>query len=333
MLLKRDITNYKLTKAQEGLGKGADMYASFAGIILPSHSPSSDVAVMSYGTTAIAHSTPNSPLFSAATFLGELRNDGLPSPSGVQLWRERAKAFRSLGSEYLNVEFGWRPFVADLLRFGKAVKKTAAHVNSFTSAENKLIRVGHNSGKRFSTESWDGRIFVTAVDNTSFYSAPTGNVTVTNGEEQWFKGAYAYYAPSRGPLSAVSGFERQANLLFGTRLTPEVVWNLAPWTWALDWFGNVGDVMHNLSTIGHDGLVLKYGYVMSHTKTETILTTPTIKPGTGDPHSPLGTSSRKIQETKKRFPASPYFGFGAPGELSASQVAILAALGMSRGPR
>jgi len=130
-------------------------------------------------------------------------------------------------------------------------------------------------------------------------------------------------------------WDAEANKLFGTRLTPEVVWNLAPWSWAADWFGNTGDVLANISALGADSLVLKYGYimrqerVMDHTSWEGYINT-----------QPDGHGARFIRireaygyETKLRLRATPY-GFGIDmGGFSPRQIAISAAVGVNRMPR
>jgi hypothetical protein len=324
MLLKRSMMTYTPGKWLPGdNAAGSDAVMTYWTLPLPSYTVRSDSAVKGDGATLLSKSTPNSPLFSAATFLGELRNDGLPTPSGVQLWREHTKVARGAGAEFLNYEFGWRPFVHDLRNFAKAVKGASKHVQDFTSKQTSLIRVSHGTDTQFSNRTDQGTAYVyLPVDSGHSVTTPA-TVTSEYGERVWFKGAFRYYAPAEGPLKSVAEFERNANHILGARLTPEVVWNLAPWSWALDWFGNVGDVMHNLSTIGHDGMPLLYGYVMSHTKRHSYASAASTWATTS-------TSIDMIDETKKRFPANPYFGFGAVGSLNPTQLAILTAIGITR---
>jgi hypothetical protein len=130
-------------------------------------------------------------------------------------------------------------------------------------------------------------------------------------------------------------YEALANHLFGTRITPELVWNLAPWSWAFDWFTNAGDVIHNISLLGVDGLVLQYGYAMRsmNVKHEMVQT---VTSGLGGRNLGFGglTSTRLVfTETKQRIRANPY-GFGIDDlSLSGRQLAILAALGLTKGKR
>jgi hypothetical protein len=116
-----------------------------------------------------------------------------------------------------------------------------------------------------------------------------------------------------------------ARKLLGVELSPSVLWNLSPWSWAADWVGNMGDLMNVVSALGRDSLVIRNAYVMHHTGLVTTYT--------GDLN---GLPSRRmtkvrIQETKTRIGALSPFGFGlGKADLTAKQWTILAALGMSR---
>jgi hypothetical protein len=116
--------------------------------------------------------------------------------------------------------------------------------------------------------------------------------------------------------------------LLGIRITPEVLWNLAPWSWAIDWFSNLGDVVSNLSDWATDGLALRYGYIMEH---KSIYVTYSL---VGKPRFlPEGTFASDViayRETKRREKATP-FGFGLDwNTFSPRQLAIAAALGITR---
>jgi hypothetical protein len=151
--------------------------------------------------------------------------------------------------------------------------------------------------------------------------------TRTEFRRQWFSGAFTYYLPS-GYDSRI-GMERGALLaqkVFGLELTPEVLWNIAPWSWAVDWVSNVGDVISNLSDWLTDGLVLQYGYIMEQSFVQ----------DTYSWEGPTGFKSAAVRpatvvlttEVKKRRQASP-FGFGTSwSSFTPRQFAIAAALGL-----
>jgi hypothetical protein len=147
-----------------------------------------------------------------------------------------------------------------------------------------------------------------------------------------FSGAFRYHVPmGETQYDKLVRYEQYSNRLLGTRITPEVLWNIAPWSWAVDWFTNAGDVIHNISALGSDGLVMQYGYATDVTR----LTFDTRARTNAGPHVPAGILLTSFEEVKfhKRISANPY-GFGITDtDLSARQLAILAALGLSRGQR
>jgi hypothetical protein len=116
----------------------------------------------------------------------------------------------------------------------------------------------------------------------------------------------------------------KANQLLGLDITPDTLWNLAPWSWAADWFSNIGDITSNMSSF-QQGLVMRYGYQMEHTIVS-------------DTYSSVDKSLRThpltfVVETKQRVKANP-FGFGVTWEgLSPFQLSIAGALGLSKSGR
>jgi hypothetical protein len=157
--------------------------------------------------------------------------------------------------------------------------------------------------------------------------------TVTNSH---FNGGFRFYYPDISTaLDHLVEIENEANLLLGTRLDPEVLWNLQPWTWLADWFINFGDVLGNISALTADGLVMQYGYIMMEKTVSKEITLPrglymSNFPGASYfDEKPLVIKAELA--TKVRAQASP-FGFGlTPEAFTPQQWAILVALGMSQG--
>jgi hypothetical protein len=114
--------------------------------------------------------------------------------------------------------------------------------------------------------------------------------------------------------------------MFGLRITPSLVYNLTPWSWMADWFGNVGDNIDNYTASQDDNLTAKYAYIMK-TITEEVINDSYIKCGGTEV---LGLRWRRGVVAKTRVQAS-QFGFSITmPEFSAWQWSILAALGFSR---
>lgn len=295
-------------------------------------SPKSDSDMRASGTTAIARTAPVNPLFSASNALGELLHDGAPSVVGVQTWRERTKIARSAGSEYLNYQFGWVPLVNDVRNFAHTVRNHHRVLQEFQAGSGKVTRVGYNFPSVVSTTSGSGQTMIRRAGSWGWTSTVPARWVQQSVSRTWFKGAFTYHLPvGQSAAAKAARFASYADHLYGVALTPEVLWNLAPWTWALDWFSNAGDVITNVSNIGKDGLVLRYGYVMHHTSRTTQVESDGRWFGGFYDNRIDPASATMLEEQKKRLPANPYSGFSVNLEpLSAVQSAILLALGLSR---
>lgn len=315
--------------------------AGFTTFDFPTVVKPTDLFLWTQGATAVARTIPTSPLSSSSNFLGELKRDGLPQIVGLHHFEDRARSYRDLsrhyGNEYLNIEFAWRPFISDILKFARAVKTS-----------NEVIRQLHaNSGKnirrRYTFPSADGPPTVT-VQTGKFpagsgpgpagaYYRTSGKLTITTSyvRKTWFSGRYTYHLSlGNSTWDRMRLAEQHANRLLGTRLTPEVLWNLAPWSWAVDWIGNLGDVAKNISYLGQDGLVMRHGYIMDSQETTQRHDLQGAVTYNG---VPVDLSQTFTSSVKARKFASPY-GFGlAFSSFSSRQLAIIAALGMSGGQR
>lgn len=300
------------------------------------------------GATAISRTIPTNPIAGASVAIGEAR-EGFPRFVGSTLLR-RTSLLKDIGDEYLNVEFGWKPMIRDLLSFSKAVKDSNKVLRQMyrDSGASKSVRRRYtfpvvSSGSEPESAPFDSWYAPHKCDGSQFDSwmlgsgpQPIGykawNSTTT---KTWFSGAYSYVMPDppKNFLGQLDKWDAEANKLFGTRLTPSTVWNLAPWSWAADWFSNTGDVMTNMSAFSHDGLVLKYGYIMrQETQMYNVIWQGYINHPSGQARFVKATESNGTI-TKLRLRATP-FGFGIDtGGLTPRQIAISAAVGVTQMPR
>jgi len=308
------------------------------------------------GSEAVKIARPNKPTIDLSVTLGELRFGGLPRLLGSMAGRSKTlvELFRNGGKEYLNLQFGWLPLLRDIQSAVMLVSDGRRILEQYERDIDRLIRrrysfpdqvtvdstlalaPTHSSYKRAPGTPWG----FPAEDHLTFQ--PSGQVpeqvnrTTT---KTWFSGGFRFYHRSvPEALQELSLFEEKANLLLGTRLDPEVLWNLAPWTWLSDWFINFGDVVGNASALLFDDLVMQYGYLMRTTIQEQTISwpqglfyrRPTSALGSVWERVPKGAYSQTISRvTKQRGRASP-FGFGLTGDLTDQQLAIIAAVGISR---
>jgi hypothetical protein len=286
------------------------------------------------GATAISRTKPTNPVAGLTQALIEIRRDGLPHLASSQNWANRAQGARAAGSEYLNAQFGWRPLVNDVTSFTGGVIHADSVIKQYKQG------IGRPTRKRydFPTKSESTTTLISANrwpfgPSGYWYAGDSkgGQLWRTRDivQNRWFVGCFTYYFPwqQAGALGDLAILAHE----LGLEPSPELLWNVAPWTWALDWFANTGDVISNWTAFHQDGLVMYYGYMMEHT-----IVTDTYSL-VGYKNSFLGdikpSDVVKVVETKTRRRANPY-GFGANFEgLSDFQASILAALGISRGRR
>jgi hypothetical protein len=305
-----------------------------------------------YGTLAIKKTIPTNPVAGLATFTGELHQ--FPQMYGAALLKEKLNIFNAIGGEYLNVVFGFAPFVSDLIKAGNSLMNASVAIRQYMRDSGRDVR------RRYDFPPIKTNGAVTDVTGSSASMVPSmtssnydplfvgGGVDRPSKIERqeiltqkiWFSGKYTYYLPARfqdGQFTdkgdtiwdRLVTYEALWNKVLGTRLTPAVLWNLTPWTWLSDWFLNVGDVISNMTSLQNDNLVLRYGYLMCETTLEVIYTAYGFKFTSFNP-GPLVTAYR--QTRKSRYRATP-FGFGLnPATFTPQQWAILGALALTKTP-
>lgn len=322
--------------ASAGVHNGSD--------ISPSTVPS---GLESFAQQAYSRAAPTAVVFDAAQFLGELR-EGLPSLFLTGMYQQ-AKKFKGAGSEYLNVEFGWKPFLNDLwnairvlinytdsvsVKNGARVHRRYAAMPSMSSSSISGIAEIQTRFPRKSSlifGSYDTMTNASMGFNASFNAQKTRTVN------RWFEGEFtSFLSLGFDPSNYFDRVKEMSNI----ELTPAVLWELAPWSWLVDWYLRIGDSIAANEIGANDKLIMHYGYAMEHVVDTTMIswnflqvTNPTVF-NRFNPLPPTVGVNWSRSESKRRLRANP-FGFQAstPGQLSASQFAILGALGLSKGGR
>jgi hypothetical protein len=328
-------------------GQFSEYSAVFKGGVLPGGMPvplsfpasgaSSNADLDKWGTRAIALCSPTNQTANLLTALIELYHDKLPHLVGAALWRAKTLTFRKGGEEYLNWQFGYKPLANDIASFANGVADFDRLCKQYERDAGRIVR------RRFSfppQSSYDStRLASSALPVLYPMSSdlvdlqnPARGATYRESRvttRRWFSGAFSYWLPD--DFYRKTDFEKHvflANKLLGIHLDPETVWNVAPWSWAVDWFTNAGNVIHNVSQLLEDSLIVRWGYVMEHTIAQDTyyqLAPSGFKGGVGVP-DPLIL----VTATKQRRRATP-FGFGTLlTGLTARQKAIMAAIGSTR---
>lgn len=332
----------------------------FAGITPPTFLTMMGIA-SPYGAVGWNRTRPTKAIASAGQAVGEVLKDGLPKLPGSQLasalrrlpiWASLARGGvrlgtpsthhdvrRALGSEYLNWDFGWRPMISD-----------AQSLIAASSAIRERIRRWRQAGNGVTTRRRTTLKDETTTNPVRFADNSIGNVytltsagtwngfkcdTFTRRDKIWYAAGYRLNMPG---LASIEENPYVIASLIGAVPTPELAWELTPWSWLADWFTNVGDVLANLSDPLQHYYAATYACVMmtreeSNTRVYTFADIGPTGPGyysrIVNP-STVTVGARKWGRAQLRYPASP-FGFGFTWDsLSNSQLATAAALGISR---
>jgi hypothetical protein len=157
-------------------------------------------------------------------------------------------------------------------------------------------------------------------------------VTLQEIIDVWYEGVFKYYRPEFTDQAASdypiwSGVNRQMTL-YGAHINPVVIWRATPWTWLADWFGNAGDIIQYGQDLATDSMVSKYMYLMHHHRRRFELKSE-FTTSDGVAHQCIWYREADI---KRREKAGSPFNFVLSGDLTPRQIAILAALGISRTP-
>lgn len=309
----------------------------------PTSIESSDATLDAWGTKAIALCKPTNSVANLAVGTAELIREGIPKMAGHALWQTRLRDIRATGNEYLNIVFGWQPLVSEILDAAKAMSNSEKILAQYERDAGRVVRRQYEfpSEKTITVfpdiqpkgDPWIPAVHTPLGQYSPYTVTPVtgqGRITKVRTTEvsRKFSGAFSYYLPTGyDSRSKIQRAALLADKLYGISLTPEVLWNLTPWSWATDWFFNMGDVMSNVSDYLVDGLVLRYGYIMETTIVKDTYTCHDL------PFKRYGKTTiafSKITQVKKRRPATP-FGFGLTYDgLSTKQKAIMAAIGITR---
>jgi hypothetical protein len=231
---------------------------------------SSNATLDVWGSKAIAACAPANQVGTALTTIIELYREGLPHLLGSSLWKDKALKARNAGDEYLNLEFGYKPLANDIAQFMSIVVNLNRILKQYERDAGKVVRrrMSFPPERSISSVKIVSGGVITAPSNSALQKKSPSGETHRVREiitKRWFSGAFTYYIPSQyrerdGSVNHAKLVER----FLGLELTPDVVWELAPWSWAVDWFTNAGAIISNLTSWARDGQVLKYGYIMEH---------------------------------------------------------------------
>lgn len=324
----------------------------------------SDSELIAQGTRCIAQTNPLKPSVTLATSLTELVFEGLPSIIGKAILTpspKKADLIRNAAGEHLNFMFGITPVISDIVGVVKILRQSNKIVEQWLKNDGRKIRRrrtwdASTPAVRYDRPTaasfivmntlapHDGPEKVANV-NTAVDSAITGGwleSSIATNIQYSFASSFEYHLEKLLPdypewlsdmLYGNSSDEQIARAMlefhqFGldpkTVISLDTVWNTLPFSWLVDWFVNLGDLVSNFTAFQQHGLQLDYGYMSAYVERRFTALWELTK--FGSKISGITTLSGVYH---RRIRATP-FGFGSTFDgLSPAQTSILAALATS----
>ncbi len=257
------------------------------------------------------------------------------------------KGPKYIGEHYLNLQFGWVPFLQDLLFITQMKDKVHKKMAWLTRKNGKGVRREVELDKGGFSENIPRNVSSTVTvfpTLSSFLYAPGMGLPMnypilkTYDHRIWFAAKYKFWIPELAPNQYLKRDHLRLEAeLVGLALDPTILYKVTPWSWLLDWFTSTGSVVQNIYLRAKYHVVAEYAYVMCRENFTYQapgyigVHTGTYAGGWKDPDRFWTGVSSTIYEFRTREVANPY-GFGLTyASLSAYQWSILAALGLTRG--
>lgn len=243
-----------------------------------------------------------------------------------------------VGNHFLNHQFGWKPFVGSVVAVCNTVINADQYFADIKAKNNqwtkKLFTEDEVTSEQLLKRYEGLAVTPNGFPITSLVVPGSAKYTITlqQTERIWYQGVFKFYRPefdeSLAWGNAPPGLQKawQYATLFGATVSPTTVYKLTPWSWLVDWFINVGDAVQRIEDMVNNQVVSKYFCLMRK------------KVYRYEFRQVFATKTGQTQdlrwywggETKRRAVSLSPFNFSlVPGGLSGTQLAILAALGLS----
>ena len=335
----------------------------------------SDSDLITLGTSFIEQTNPIQSQVNLLSDIAEAIADGALLPgllgktivSSVIDPRKRSALIRSLGGEYLNYIFGYRPLADDAAKVGVLIDTVNSLVDQWIKDNGTIVRRRRKVPGQWHADPTRQRDFSLATcggvahwisipgqlygannvqfpgfqDSSARSSMSLRGLTASRiSSEITFSAGYQYDFTS---MLVPTGGQSAEEVLHSTALRGELteiafgldpgsfftaLYDATPFSWLLDWFVNVGQVLDNFRGLQARGVQMLWGYVTETAIRESYYEYTLTWIPTGNVF--LRTYGFFDQKSIRRIRATP-FGFGSSfGGLSSSQAATLAALAAAK---
>lgn len=330
--------------------------------------PPTDNTMRTIGGDLLRASRPTSPASNLTQWFGELRqfSSGFSVPTKMpdELWNKPGlrgeiarfrQGGRQVGSGYLAGQFGWIPFFGEVFDALEAVRDSEAIIDQFLRDSGKLVkrtreRPTYNVAS--SSTDWrpwgrgttmyhsqhrahDGIAYVNRFAKnwtTDRFTIETRN-TVIRKEGYRVGALWEFFAADpEGAVGRLKKFSQEARLLLGDPLlSASTLWELAPWSWLVDWRFDLGGLLSFQESVADDSLAARRSYVVWEQEVSVLTHWRFVPPPTYT-LSVESAMTTLTQRRQRRRAGTPYdMGIDWSG-FSSQQWFILGALGLTKAP-
>jgi hypothetical protein len=337
-----------------------------------------DSQLRTLGTSFVDSTNPIQSQVNLLSEIAEAISSGalLPEMIGKQIIgsvinpKKRSALIRSIGGEYLNFIFGFKPLADDIAKVGVLIDTVNGIVNQWIKDNATIVRrrrrvvslpknildaefdipYGSLSGTQYGfLPAKNGQVDPTVVGfnwdspTNRLLLAAKGFMVARVSSEITFSAGFEYDLTK---LALPTGGSSAAEILHSSVLRkeleaiafgldpasiPRALYDATPFSWLLDWFVNIGEFFDNFRGLQSRGVQLKWGYITETVKRDCFFEYAVRWQPTGA--ICLTSNGFSAQKAIRRIRATP-FGFGTTfGALTSSQVDILAALAAAKSPK
>lgn len=282
----------------------ATMGSSFYGTGLPSGRPTNG----SLMTQLLARTNPSRPVVDLPVFVAELGD----VPKLIRL--AGGSILRKVAGANLTWRFGWAPLISDL----NSMLDFSAIVDKRTQELKRLSE----KGLRRKLHLWSGTF--DSQDTGESLQSLNGTVTGTirRAVIQRIDGFVEWVMSSDNPTTGKEMRQLARRAVLGLTIDPATAWELIPFSWLIDWSGNVGQFL--MSRRNLVGATPRQKFLTELTVRNSVVTTTSTSSGlrTNGDHHYGWTRKKRIIASATLSAQLPY--------LSKGQLSILGSLAVLR---
>jgi len=186
-------------------------------------------------TDTVKKTNPSRPVVDLSVSVAELRE----LPKLIQ--KEGDSLIRKWGKQTLNREFGWIPLVKDL-------RKLATIRDDVVKRLDEIRRLKSEGGLRRSVDLWAG-----SVSGSYDVITQSGYKLVVHHyldyTTQTKLRGFVVWTPDELGETEGRSLLKTIDAVLGLKLDMSTLWNLMPWSWMIDWFTNIGDILEGSRNI------------------------------------------------------------------------------------